>query len=234
MTVADDGSEPLGDRLLRVREQSRLTLDLCFNEMLDRSDARERFICYMVQTYHYVSFACLLMERMLAMRDRLPAEVASYLEQNLVEEAGHEQWVLDDLERLGLDRDSIQRSRPLRQTASMVGSQYFWAEQLNPAVCFGYMFTLERTAETPEIHRANIVSLGKRLEIEMEALSNYSRHGELDFDHQDDKIKLLNTVILDDRVAEGILQNCRDTTLNMCELFVEIAEMPASHLPLGV
>lgn len=231
--MADNDSEPLGDKLLRVREQSRLTLELCFDEMLDRPDARARFICYMVQTYHYVSFACPLMEHMLGMRDRLPSQMASYLEQNLVEEAGHEQWVLDDLERLGLDRTSVQLSRPLRQTASFVGSQYFWAEEANPAVCFGYMFTLERTASTPEGHRAAVVSLSERLGIEMEALSNYSRHGELDFEHQEDKIKLLNTVSLDDRIAEGVLQNCRETTLNMCDLFVEIAEMPASQLPLG-
>lgn len=232
MTNSD--SEPLGDKLLRTREASRLTLELCFDEMLDRPDARARFICYMVQTYHYVSFACPLMEHMLGMRDRLPPQMANYLEQNLVEEAGHEQWVLDDLERIGLDRSSVQCSRPLRQTASFVGSQYFWIEKGDPAACFGYMFTLERTAPTLEGHRAAIASLSERLGIEMEALSNYSRHGELDFEHQDDKIKLLNKVSLKTCVAEGVLQNCRDTTLNMCDLFIEIAEMPASLLPLGL
>ena len=163
--MSHDGQEMLGDKLFLVREQSRLTLELCFNEMIDRPDARQRFICYMFQTYHYVSFACPLMEHMLAMKDRLPARMARYLEQNLVEEAGHEQWVLDDLERLGFERNRVRRSRPLRQTASLVGSQYFWIEKAEPAVCFGYMFTLERTEATPELHRTAISNLSERLGI---------------------------------------------------------------------
>jgi len=228
---AQDDWDALGDRLLGVREQSRLTLDLCFNEMLDRPDARQRFICYMVQTYHYVSFACPLMERMLAKREALPAAMVGYLEQNLIEEAGHEQWVLDDLERLGMERNRVRNSMPLRQTTTLVGSQYFWIEKAQPAVCFGYMFTLERTAATPELHRAGISRLSDRLGIKMEALSNYIRHGELDFDHQNDKIELLNKVKLETDVGEAILQNCRNTTLNLCDLFVEIAEMPTSQLP---
>jgi len=227
----DDDNELLGDDLYRVREQSRLTLELCFNEIFDRPDARQRFICYMFQTYHYVSFACPLMEHMLLSRDRLPSEMVSYLEQNLDEEAGHEQWVLDDLERLGFERNLVRQSRPLRQTASLVGSQFFWSAQAGPAACFGYMFTLERTAATPELHKAGIARIGERLGIGMDALSNFTRHGELDVKHQDDKIKLLNKLDLDAGSAEAILQNCRETTLNMCDLFVEIAEMPASQLP---
>ena len=230
--MSHGAEETLGDRLLSVREQSRLTLELCFNEMFDRPDARQRFICYMFQTYHYVSFACPLMQRLLANQDRLPTAMVRYLEQNLVEEAGHEQWVLDDLERLGFERNRVRRSRPMRQTASLVGSQYFWIEKAEPAVCFGYMFTLERTAATPELHRAGITSISARVGIGMDALTNYTRHGELDFDHQDDKINLLNTVKLDANSAEAILQNCQETTLNLSELFVEIAEMPASQLPL--
>jgi pyrroloquinoline quinone (PQQ) biosynthesis protein C len=139
---------------------------------------------------------------------------------------------LDDLERLGFERKRVQGLRPLRQTASLVGSQYFWIEKAQPAACFGYMFTLERTAATPELHKAGIISISERLGIGMDALTNYTRHGELDFDHQDDKISLLNTVKLDANSAEAILQNCRETTLNLCDLFVEIAEMPASQLPL--
>ncbi len=234
MSGVQDDREMLGGRLLRVREQSRLTLELCFNEMFDRPDARQRFICYMVQTYHYVSFACPLMERMLAKKADLPAAMVGYLEQNLIEEAGHEQWVLDDLERLGLERNRVRHSTPLRQTAALVGSQYFWIERGQPAACFGYMFTLERTAATPELHRAGIARLGERVGIGMEALSNFTRHGELDFDHQDDKIKLLNTIDLEPEVGEAILQNCRDTTLNLCDLFVEIATLPAAELmPAG-
>jgi pyrroloquinoline quinone (PQQ) biosynthesis protein C len=170
------------------------------------------------------------MERMLALRERLPAEMVSYLEQNLIEEAGHEQWVLDDLERLGFERKLVQKSKPLRQTASLVGSQYFWIEKTEPAVCFGYMFTLEWTAATIELHRTAIRNISKRLGIEMEALSNFTRHGELDFDHQNDKIDLLNTVKLNFNIGEAILQNCRETTLNLCDLFVEIAEIPPSQL----
>jgi len=230
VSVSHGEEETLGDKLLSVREQSRLTYELCFNEMIDRPDARQRFICYMFQTYHYVSFACPLMQRLLANQDRLPTAMVRYLEQNLVEEAGHEQWVLDDLERLGFERNRVRRSRPMRQTASLVGSQYFWIEKAEPAACFGYMFTLERTAATPELHRAGITKLSDRLGIGMEALSNFTRHGELDFEHQDDKISLLNSLNLESVVADAILQNCRETTLNLCDLFVEIAEMPASQL----
>ena len=61
--MAFDEKGKLGDRLLCVREQSHSTLKFCFNQIFDQPDARQRFICYMVQTYHYVSFACPLMEQ---------------------------------------------------------------------------------------------------------------------------------------------------------------------------
>lgn len=223
-------SELLGDRLVAVREQSHLTLALCFDEMLNQPAARARFICYMIQMYHYVRFACPLMEKMLRLRDRLPPRIVDYLEQNLVEEAGHEQWILEDLERLGFEPDRVQRTRPLRQTASLVGSQYYWMRASHPAVCFGYMFALERTAPTLEANREAIRKLAESLDIGIKALSSLVRHGELDFQHQKDKVELLNSTRLDRGVEENLLQNCRETMLNLCDLFVGIAGLPASQL----
>src|SRR5262245_18860582 len=98
------------------------TLDYSWNQLFEGQDARQRFISYLIEMYHYVKFSCPLMGLVLSQCPS--ATFARYLEKHIAEESGHEEWVLDDLERLGLRRSLVLRSMPSPQNMALIGTQY--------------------------------------------------------------------------------------------------------------
>lgn len=70
---------------------------------------------------------------------RSTGAVRRYYAQHLIEEDGHDEMLLDDLNRLGVE--DIPRSHIAAQIA---GSQYYLIAHEHPALLLGYMHALER------------------------------------------------------------------------------------------
>ena len=72
--------------------------------------SRERYLAFLTQAYHHVRHTVpLLMAVGARVGDRRPwlqQQILHYLE----EEAGHEQWVLNDIEAAGGDREAARAS----------------------------------------------------------------------------------------------------------------------------
>ena len=79
------------------------------------------------------------MERALERAREAPAEdpaaagLAAYLEHHLDEERGHDDWLLEDLEVLGVRARRSWRVRPRPCVAALVGAQYYWIEHYDPS-----------------------------------------------------------------------------------------------------
>ena len=152
---------------------------------------------FLVETFHYVKHSC---ELMAAARARLApqrVELRAYLEQHIEEERGHEEWVLNDLERLGYDRDAVVASQPLAETISMIGSQMYVVNCLRPAGLVGYVYMMESRPPNAGLLRA----LQETYSIPPDAMTFLSRHGETDIGHAQELRHVLNTLI--DRDLEG-------------------------------
>ncbi|MDA0977783.1 MAG: iron-containing redox enzyme family protein [Proteobacteria bacterium] len=107
----------------------------------------------------------------------LQPAVAEYIE----EEAGHEQWILNDLETCGCSRRDYERAMPHFESEMLVSYLYDTVQRGNPVGIFGMVLVLEGTSANLAPQVAEIVQ-GK-LGLPNKAMSYLRSHGVLDQDH---------------------------------------------------
>jgi pyrroloquinoline quinone (PQQ) biosynthesis protein C len=81
--------------------------------------------------------------RELAGGDAVAAGMIEYLERHIEEERGHDQWLLEDLEALGVPARDVWARAPATSTARAVGAQYYWIRHHHPVALLGYIAVLE-------------------------------------------------------------------------------------------
>lgn len=81
--------------------------------------------------------------RALAADDEVAAGLVPYLAHHGPEEAGHDRWLLEDLEALGGDPHEPLRLIPSPRVASLVGAQYYWLHHQHPVSLLGHMAVVE-------------------------------------------------------------------------------------------
>jgi pyrroloquinoline quinone (PQQ) biosynthesis protein C len=220
-------SHEFSARLDRRRLEVEPQISYAVLRLLEEAPSRQAFLDYLQEMYHYVKFSCPLMERM---RDRLgPGQeaVAEYLTEHIREEAGHEQWVLDDLESLGRPRASVIKSLPLRQTFHMIGTQLYVIHELNPLGYLGYIYALEANPPTPD----TITMLSEAFDIPVSSLSVLVGHAEADPHHKEELSGMLDRHIVRESDRYLIEENLRMTLENLADLLlacVEKSREPAS------
>lgn len=114
--------------------------------------------------------------------------VCEYIE----DEYGHEQWVLDDIEACGGDRDEVRNGRPSLPIELMVSFLYDLIARDNPVGLFGMVNVLEGTSIALATHAAG--SIRQRLGLPETAFSYLSSHGSLDVEHMQTYRRLMNTL----------------------------------------
>jgi hypothetical protein len=159
-------------------------LDRSCRAFLAHPSLREIFPEYLFRLHCAVRAIVPLMEtartRALAMADSCPvaAALVPYLTQHIEEETGHDEWLLEDMQVLGMSRSDVLSRPPARTVAALVGAQYYWVLHAHPVAFLGYATVVEGTpvrAETLE----HLVQAG----IPRGALRTLYLHAELDIGH---------------------------------------------------
>jgi hypothetical protein len=114
--------------------------------------------------------------------DPIARDLEAYLAQHIPEEMHHDEWLLEDLETLGVERAKVLAWMPPPSVATLVGAQYYWIEHFHPAAILGYIAVLEGT---PPIE-TEIEGVAERSGVPLNAFSTLIRHGRLDPHHRDD------------------------------------------------
>jgi len=120
-------------------------------------------------------------------RDRSPADavaagLAEYLERHIPEELYHDEWMLEDMEVLGIDRVEVLKRIPPAPLAAAVGSQYYWIYHYHPVAFLGYVAVLEGDPTPKNIVEAAVVRSG----LPREAFRSLLVHSDNDPNHRDD------------------------------------------------
>ena len=120
--------------------------------------------------------------RGLAPSDPLGAPLAAYYERHAREELHHDDWVLDDLEALGIGRGEVLARRPSTAVAALVGAHYYWVRHVHPVALLGYLAVLE--GNPPDADHLDEVR--RRTGLPEAAFRTLTLHAHLDQHHRDD------------------------------------------------
>jgi hypothetical protein len=124
--------------------------------------------------------------------DPLRAALRSYLEAHIPEETGHDEWLVESLEALGVGRSEVLTRMPPPSIAAMVGAQYYWIFHHHPLALLGYIKVVESEPSTV----AEVNAVAKRLGLPKEAFAFHLRHARLEPRHNRELNLLLDSLPL--------------------------------------
>ena len=132
-------------------------------------------------------------------------QVRYFLYEHMHEESGHEQWVTDDLEAVGVSQAALRAHQPSLNTLALVGYNHWAADRRDPCSVLGMMYTLEVIASVyggtfAEAIRSALLLEGER------GVSFISSHATMDAEHMAVLRQVLNTID-DDAAREAIVES---------------------------
>ena len=139
------------------------------------------YTAFLTEAYHHVRHTVPLMR---AFKARLPAGrewLEGPLDEYIDEEAGHDEWILDDMRACGADAQAVRHGKPGVATEVMVAYAYDTIARRNPLAFFGMVHVLEGTSVSLALLAADQIQ--KPLGLPDSAFSYLRSHGTLDREH---------------------------------------------------
>jgi pyrroloquinoline quinone (PQQ) biosynthesis protein C len=143
--------------------------------------SRSSYIAFLTEAYHHVRHTVPLLT---ACRAALPIHHAwlhDPLSEYIEEEAGHDEWILDDIAACGADAEAVRHGRPAAATELMVAYAYDTIARGNPLGFFGMVHVLEGSSVALALNAADAIQ--KPLGLPDSAFSYLRSHGTLDQEH---------------------------------------------------
>ena len=155
-------------------------IERCLNGQVEM----QTYQAFLTEAYHHVKHTVPLL---MACGSRLP-ERLEWLREAIVhyieEEVGHQEWILNDMQSLGVDKELVRHGKPTLATELMVSYAYDTVVRNNPVSLFGMIYALEKTSSTIATYAAGqIVSA---LDLAPNAMTYMVSHGSLDVEHMQD------------------------------------------------
>ncbi|MCC7304926.1 MAG: iron-containing redox enzyme family protein [Alphaproteobacteria bacterium] len=170
--------------------------------------AKETYIAYLTEAYHHVSHT---VPFLMTMGSKLPVSkkwmykaIIEYQE----EEVGHEEWILNDIEEAGGNKEKARKSTPNLETQVLIAYNYDYIARKNPVGFFGMVFMLESTST--QIANKGADAVKKKLGLPQKAFSYLYSHGELDISHMKFFEKTVNQ-ITDPEDHDAIIEVAQNT-----------------------
>lgn len=139
------------------------------------------YLAFLREAYHHVRHTVPLLR---ATREALPAQhdwLRGPLDEYIAEEAGHDEWILDDIRACGGDAEAVRHGRPGAATELMVAYAYDTIARINPLGFFGMVLVLEGTSVSLALLAADAIQ--KPLALPDAGFSYLRSHGTLDQEH---------------------------------------------------
>ena len=142
---------------------------------------RAQYLAFLTEAYHHVKHTVPLLmacgSRMPESKGWLRAAIVEYI----AEEAGHEEWILNDIAAAGGDPRLVRDGTPSAATELMVAYVYDTIARRNPVGFFGMVHVLEGTSTALATNAAQVIRTA--LDLPPEAFTYLTSHGALDQQH---------------------------------------------------
>src|SRR5215813_5851549 len=164
---------------------------------------------YLFQSHSIIRASVPLMEATLDVcrseryaNDPVLQRFGDYLTRHIPEERGHDNWILNDAEAMGINRQLLIERLPKQTAMQMVGSQYYWIHHYNPIAMLGYIAVMEGVPPKTEFSEDVV----RRTQLPAEAFSSFLLHAKIKPTHRADLDALLDSIVLsaDQHVIIGL------------------------------
>ena len=188
------------DEARREFETNSKVLDIVANGL-----TVERYRNFLLELYHVVwhfNPVCAAAASRIGDQHR---HVRYFLYDHMMEEQGHEQWVLNDLEVIGVSTERALKYQPSTRLLAFNGYNYWAADRRKPISVLGMLYALEVIASvyggpmTSAITESLLLEGGR-------GISFISSHATLDAEHMADLRVVLNG-IHDDESKNAIVES---------------------------
>lgn len=176
------------DEARRSFETNPVVLDAVANGM-----PAARYRKFLLELYHIVRHFNPVTA---AAASRVPdshRQVRYFLYEHMHEESGHEEWVLNDLEAVGVAKDEVPSHVPSINTLALTGYNYWAADRRHPCSMLGMMYALEVIASVYGGPFSSAIREALFLDGDR-GVSFISSHATMDTEHIADLRILLNTL----------------------------------------
>lgn len=174
---------------LRVRSSIALMerrLSRSAGRIWQSPDFRRVYPEYLTMLHTMVRASVPLMEEALVQAGRtsggdpVHAKLVDYFRHHIVEETGHDEWILEDLEAIGVPRAQAVETVPRHAVAELVGAQYYYMRHYDPVCLLGYIATIEGYPPGEELAR----DCAERSGYPLEGFRTVRKHANLDPFHK--------------------------------------------------
>ncbi len=190
------------DEARRALETHPVVLDAVANGLsLERY---RRFLLELYQVVWHFNPVCA------AGASRMPdshRQIRYHLYEHMVEEKGHEEWVLNDLAAIGVTPETTRDHEPWEVTLALTGYNYWAADRRHPCSVLGMLYALEVIASVYGGPFATAIKESLLLEGER-GVSFINSHATMDAQHMAELRVVLNT-IHDAPAQEAIVESTR-------------------------
>ncbi len=125
--------------------QSFIDLPL-IQEVMLQGASKELYLDFLSQAYHHVKCTAPLLALAVSYCGADDQRYQSALFEYIDEERGHEEWILEDIEALDGDPESVRQSAPRFPCKIMVGHAYYLVDRISPYGLLGMVHVLEGMA----------------------------------------------------------------------------------------
>lgn len=194
------------DLVLRTDEDRRaFETNAVVMEAVATGMSVERYRRLLIELYHVVwHFNPISAAAASRLSDKYQ-KVRHFLYEHMQEEAGHEEWVLNDLEAIGVSREKTREEVPSAFTRTLCGYNYWSADRGHPCSSLGMMYSLEVIASVYGGTFASAMTEALLLEGDR-GVSFIGSHASMDTEHLIDLKEVLNT-LTDDEARDAIVES---------------------------
>ena len=188
------------DEARRAFETHPVVLDAVANGM-----AVERYRKFLLELYHVVWHFNPITAAAASRIADSHRQIRYHLYEHMHEESGHEEWVLNDLDAIGVTAQDTRAYPPSADTLALCGYNYWVADRGHPCSVLGMIYALEVIASVYGGPFSSAVKESLLLDGER-GISFISSHATMDMEHMASLRKVLNT-LNDDASRSAIVES---------------------------
>lgn len=179
----------------------KLTIRLAQSRLSGLNDAfwEHRRLAEIFPQYAFKLYCCMrasvpLMEaareRAREMEDDCPvaARLVPYFAQHIREEQHHDEWLLEDMELMGMSRAQVLASLPAPEAARLIGTLYYWVLHGHPVSLLAYLAVVEGNPVTTDTLDGVVARVG----FPQDAFRTFYKHATLDVQHGKEVFRVLD------------------------------------------